>query len=63
MRLLKILFVLSATILFAVLAIFPVAVQAPPSKSGILSLPVSQPSLLTADGSDPVPIPWHKVVG
>ena len=60
MRLLKILFVLSAVILLAGTVIFAHSIGVP-ATSGKLALQVPLGSILTADGTHPVPTPWHGI--
>ncbi len=48
-------------LVIVVLAILPVALYSPAGNAREQALSTSQPGILTADGGDPVPIPWHKV--
>jgi hypothetical protein len=60
MRLVKILFMLSAVFLFAGTVIFVHSIGVSVS-SEKLDLQAPKSSILTADGTHPVPTPWHGI--
>lgn len=58
MHLLKASLVVTVVIILAVVTILPIAFCGPSTNIGQRSLRASPQGVLTADGGDPVPIPW-----